>query len=78
MIGRPFIAPPGLDAETVAILRKAFDDTMKDKEFIAEMQKANLEVNPIPGKDVQELIARLFNTPPAVLERAKAIIPIEK
>lgn len=78
VIGRPFIAPPGLDAETVQILRKAFDDTMKDPVFLAEMQKANLEVNPIPGKDVQELINRLFKTPPAVLERAKAIIPVEK
>ena len=78
VIGRPFIAPPGLDAETVQILRKAFDDTMQDPAFLAEMQKANLEVNPIPGKDVQELINRLFKTPPAVLERAKVIIPVEK
>ncbi len=78
VIGRPFIAPPGLDAETVQVLRKAFDDTMRDPAFVAEMQKANLEVNPIPGKDVQELINRLFKTPPAVLERAKVIIPVEK
>jgi tripartite-type tricarboxylate transporter receptor subunit TctC len=78
VIGRPFIAPPGLDAETVQILRKAFDDTMKDPAFVAEMQKANLEVNPISGRDVQELIDRLFKTPPAVLERAKQIIPVEK
>ncbi len=78
VIGRPFIAPPGLDAETVQILRKAFDDTMKDPAFVAEMEKANLEVNPISGKDVQALIDRLFKTPPAVLERAKTIIPVEK
>ena len=78
VIGRPFIAPPGIDPETVQILRKAFDDTMRDPAFLAEMQKANLEVNPIPGKDVQELINRLFKTPPAVLERAKQIIPVEK
>ncbi|HET7681863.1 MAG TPA: tripartite tricarboxylate transporter substrate-binding protein [Xanthobacteraceae bacterium] len=78
VIGRPFIAPPGLDAETVQILRKAFDDTMHDPAFVAEMQKANLEVNPISGKDVQGLIDRLFKTPPAVLERAKTIIPVEK
>jgi tripartite-type tricarboxylate transporter receptor subunit TctC len=78
VIGRPFIAPPGLDSETVSVLRKAFDDTMKDPDFLAEMQKSNLEVNAIPGKDVQELINRLFKTPPAVLERAKVIIPVEK
>jgi hypothetical protein len=51
---------------------------MKDKEFLAEMQKASLEVNPIPGEEVQRLIERLFKTPPAVLERAKQIIPVEK
>lgn len=78
VIGRPFIAPPGLDAETVGILRKAFDDTMRDPAFLAEMQKANLEVNPIPGEEVQKLIGRLFTTPPAVLDRAKQIIPVEK
>jgi tripartite-type tricarboxylate transporter receptor subunit TctC len=78
VIGRPFVAPPGLDAEAVQILRKAFDDTMRDPAFLAEMQKANLEVNPIPGADVTALIDRLFKTPPAVLERAKAILPVEK
>jgi tripartite-type tricarboxylate transporter receptor subunit TctC len=78
VIGRPFIAPPGLDAETVRILRKAFDDTIKDPEFQAEMKKANLEVNAISGEEVQKLIERLFKTPPAVLERAKQIIPVEK
>ena len=78
VIGRPFIAPPGLDTETVQVLRKAFEDTMRDPAFLAEMQKANLEVNPIPGAEVQKLIERLFKTPPAVLERAKTIIPVEK
>jgi tripartite-type tricarboxylate transporter receptor subunit TctC len=78
VIGRPFIAPPGLDAETLQILRKAFDDTMRDPAFLAEMQKANLEVNPIPGAEVQKLIERLIKTPPAVLERAKTIITVEK
>jgi tripartite-type tricarboxylate transporter receptor subunit TctC len=78
VIGRPFIAPPGLDTETVQVLRKAFEDTMRDPAFLAEMQKANLEVNPIPGEEVQKLSERLFKTPPAVLERAKQIIPVEK
>jgi tripartite-type tricarboxylate transporter receptor subunit TctC len=78
VIGRPFVAPPGLDAETVKVLRKAFDDTLQDPEFKAEMEKANLEVNPIGGEDVQKLIERLFKTPPAVIERTKQIIKAEK
>ena len=78
VIGRPFIAPPGLAPEIAEMLRKAFDDTMRDPVFLAEMQKLDLEVNPSSGKEVETLIARLFKTPPAVLERAKDIVPVEK
>jgi tripartite-type tricarboxylate transporter receptor subunit TctC len=78
VIGRPFIAPPGLAPEVTEMLRKAFDDTMRDPAFVAEMQKLDLELNPSSGKEVEALIARLFKTPTAVLERAKEIVPVEK
>jgi hypothetical protein len=78
VIGRPFIAPPGLSPEVTAMLRRAFDDTLKDPAFLADMQKAKLEVNPVSGEATQVLIERLFKTPPAVIERAKEILPIEK
>ena len=48
-LGRPFLAPPGVPADRVAALRKAFMDTMKDKEFLAEAEKAQLEITPISG-----------------------------
>ena len=78
VIGRPFIAPPGLSPDVTAMLRKAFDDTMRDPVFLAEMQKAKLEVNAVPGEETQALVTRLFKTPPAVIERAKEVLPIEK
>src|SRR5262249_15304469 len=46
-LGRPFLAPPGLPPDRAEILRKAFDDTMKDKDFLAEAKKAKLEINPV-------------------------------
>ena len=78
VIGRPFIAPPGLAPDVTEMLRKAFDDTMRDPVFLAEMQKLDLEINPTSGKEVEALIGRLFKTPANVLERAKEIVPVEK
>jgi tripartite-type tricarboxylate transporter receptor subunit TctC len=76
VVGRPFIAPP-VAPEVRDMLRKAFDDTMRDSAFLADMAKAKLEVNPVSGQEVEALIDRLFKTPPAVIARAKAIVPIE-
>jgi tripartite-type tricarboxylate transporter receptor subunit TctC len=77
VVGRPFIAPP-VSPEVRDMLRKAFDDTMRDPAFLADMAKAKLEVNPVTGQDVETLINRLFKTPPAVIARAKAIVPLEQ
>ena len=76
VIGRPFIAPP-VSPEIRDMLRKAFDDTMGDPGFLADMAKAKLEVNPVSGQEVETLIDRLFKTPPAVVARAKTIVPFE-
>ena len=78
VIGRPFIAPSGLSPDVTKTLRKAFEDTMKDPAFLAEMQKAKLEVNAVSGAETQALIERLFKTSPAVVERAKEIVLLEK
>ena len=54
VFGRPFKLPPGVPAERVAILRKAFDDTMADKAFVADAEKMGLEITPASGARVQE------------------------
>jgi hypothetical protein len=65
----PFSAPPGVPQERVEALRKAFMDTMTDKEFLAEAAKAGLEVRPVSGANVQKLVAEIYDTPAAIVQR---------
>ena len=48
-MGRPYLAPPGVPKDRAEALRKAFMDTMKDKEFLADAEKSQLEINPVSG-----------------------------
>ena len=73
MIGYPFAMPPGVPAERVAAVRKAFDDTMADKDFQADMQRANLEFTPKTGAEIAALVDQLATTPQRVLDRYRAI-----
>src|SRR5262245_7801855 len=67
---RPFAAPSGVPADRAAALRAAFDATMKDPEFLAEAKRLNLDVNPISGKTITDLLTELYATPKAVVEKA--------
>jgi tripartite-type tricarboxylate transporter receptor subunit TctC len=67
---RPFAAPPDLPADRKAALIRAFDATMKDPEFLAEAAKLNMDVNPLNAKGVDDILAELYATPKAVLEKA--------
>jgi tripartite-type tricarboxylate transporter receptor subunit TctC len=71
-MGRPFMAPPGLPPARLATLRRAFADTMKDPAFLADTQKAMLEVNPTTGEQVEALLQRLHAYPKDVVDRAAA------
>jgi len=73
-LGRPFLAPPGVPADRVQALRKAFMDTMADKEFLAEADKAQLEITPIAGEALQKLVTEVYATPPAVAQKAADIL----
>jgi tripartite-type tricarboxylate transporter receptor subunit TctC len=65
-MGRPFLAPPGIPAERVAVLRKAFMDTVNSGEFLAEAGKMQLEINPVSGDAVQKIVQEVYRTPKAV------------
>ncbi|MGE3646596.1 MAG: Bug family tripartite tricarboxylate transporter substrate binding protein [Beijerinckiaceae bacterium] len=67
--GRPFFLPPGVPAERVKTLRSAFDATMNDKAYLAEADKAKIDVNPMSGEDVSALIAKVMDTPTDVVAR---------
>jgi tripartite-type tricarboxylate transporter receptor subunit TctC len=67
---RPFAAPPDIPADRKAALIRAFEATMKDPEFLAEAQKLNMDINPLNAKGVDDILADLYATPKAVLEKA--------
>jgi tripartite-type tricarboxylate transporter receptor subunit TctC len=69
-MARPFAAPPGIPAERLRALRTAFDATMKDKDFLAEAQKLDLEVRPVSGSEIDALVANLAKTPPEIRKLA--------
>jgi tripartite-type tricarboxylate transporter receptor subunit TctC len=74
VMGRPFLAPPGVPKERADALRKAFMDTMTDRDFLAETEKAQLEIVPVSGEEVQKLMAELYATPAAIAQKAAALI----
>jgi tripartite-type tricarboxylate transporter receptor subunit TctC len=69
-MARPFAAPPGIPADRKAALITAFDQTMRDPEFLSEAQKQSMDVNPLNAKTMDELVAELYATPKAVVEKA--------
>ena len=73
-VGRSFLAPPGVPADRVAALRAAFDATMKDKEFIADVERAKAEFNPMAGDKLQKLIADTASVSPKIVERMQALL----
>ncbi len=69
VMGRPFAAPPGTPPARVEVIRKAFVDTLKDKQLLAEAEKAKLEISPVPGDAVQKLVQEAYSMPPEVVKR---------
>jgi tripartite-type tricarboxylate transporter receptor subunit TctC len=69
-IGRAVIGPPGIPADRVAALRAGFDAMVKDPDFVADVQKLNVELDPLPGAAVAQLVEKTLAVPAAVRERA--------
>lgn len=68
-VGRPLFTSPGVPPERVAALRRAFDLTVKDPAYIAELQKINLSLNPMGGEDLQKVVTDMVNTPKPIVDR---------
>jgi tripartite-type tricarboxylate transporter receptor subunit TctC len=78
-VGRPYMAPPETPADRIALLRKAFDATMKDKAFLDEGQQLSLEINPISGAELAKIVTATLEAPASVLAAIKPIMgPEEK
>ena len=67
---RPVLAPPGVPSERVAALRKAFHETMNDKDFIAEAARLNIEIGEVEGAKVQSILADAFNMSADIVKAA--------
>jgi tripartite-type tricarboxylate transporter receptor subunit TctC len=71
---RPYLLPPGTPKERVELLRKAFTDTMKDPEFVAEAAKAKLDINPDDGAGLERNIRDIFKLDPPLVAKLKEIL----
>jgi tripartite-type tricarboxylate transporter receptor subunit TctC len=71
LFGRPFVLPPGVPADRTAAVRKAFMDALKDPALLAEAQRMRLEIDPISGEDLQQLITQIYSLPANIVQRAK-------
>ena len=68
---RPVLAPPGLPAERVALLRKAFAETLRDAEFLKEAEKLRIDIDLVSGEQLHKTIRNAFAMPPDVIEAAR-------
>lgn len=74
VLGRPVVAPPGLAADRLALLRTAFRQAMEDPELRAEAEKLRLAIDPTFGQEAQAVIERLYASPADVVERMRKIV----
>jgi tripartite-type tricarboxylate transporter receptor subunit TctC len=74
LLGRPLAGPPGTPTARLAALRKAFQDAMRDPEFLADAKRTHLNIEPATGERAEQLLLQFANYPKSVIERAKAAI----
>jgi tripartite-type tricarboxylate transporter receptor subunit TctC len=73
-LGRPFIAPPGVPAERIAALRRAFDATMQDPEFVADAEKAHKDIHAIGWQEMEKLVQRVLSAPKSATDLLKSAL----
>jgi hypothetical protein len=71
---RNYSMSPGTPKELLQIIRKGFADTMKDKEFLAAAEKAGLDIDPLSGEQVEELVHDLFKTPSQIVDKLRRVL----
>jgi hypothetical protein len=73
-VQRGFFAPPGISEAQLEVLRKAFMDTMRDPNFLADAEKMGLTPAPTTGAEVQAIVERLYQSSPKVIDTAAKIL----
>jgi tripartite-type tricarboxylate transporter receptor subunit TctC len=75
-VGRPILTAPDVPADRIKALRQAFDDTMRDPQFIEAAKQSNMEFNPMGGEELQRVVARIVSPAPKILAMVKAAMAI--
>ena len=73
-LGRPMIGPPGTPPDRIKILRDAFNKTMQDKEFLADLEKRKFELDPSSGEELEKIVKEALSQPPEIVARMKKIL----
>lgn len=71
---RPYVLPPGTPKDRVAILRKAFLDTLNDSDLLADAKKARLDIEPVTGEEMESMVTKLSKLNPALVAKLKEIL----
>ncbi|HEY6255307.1 MAG TPA: hypothetical protein VIY51_05885, partial [Xanthobacteraceae bacterium] len=74
LMSRPFFAPPDIAHAQAAILTQAFMRAHEDADYLREARDMQLDVSPVAGEEMQRLMLRIAQTPPAVIARYKAAV----
>jgi tripartite-type tricarboxylate transporter receptor subunit TctC len=75
-LGKVFITTPGVPADRLAALRKAFEETMRDPAYLADAEKSAMEVHPLPWQEGKALADEIVTMSPAMIAKAKAAIEV--
>jgi len=73
-ITRPYAVAPGTPKDRVLLLRKAFGETLKDPEFIADAKKSRLDTDPLTGEEIDKIVLQLFKMDAALVDQLKEIL----
>jgi tripartite-type tricarboxylate transporter receptor subunit TctC len=73
-MARPFSLPPATPKERVAILRTAFEATLKDPAFLKDVKKAKLDVGYVSGEEIEQIVKRIYSMPPEVKENLRFLM----
>jgi tripartite-type tricarboxylate transporter receptor subunit TctC len=73
-LGRPMMGTPGIPADRIKILRDAFNATMKDPEFLTDIDKRQFDLDPVPGEELEKIVKDVMSQPPDIVERMKKLL----
>jgi tripartite-type tricarboxylate transporter receptor subunit TctC len=73
-LGRPMMGTPGIPADRIKILRDAFNTTMKDPEFLADIDKRQFDLDPVPGEELEKTVKDVMSQPPDIIARMKKLL----